>query len=290
MARGKDSAEIAVMELQVGVMDALILGVRPIILYRMTEKAKGELLMPKGRKNAVEKATSLKHSPFDEYQSSPYVLSDDKAPTYLAHLAAAFKKAISSAALDIPGASKAQIGRLLWVEGDRIPIWGVPRLFMSVVRQAGIQKTPDIRTRCIVPEWATRITIRYATPMLRPSVVATLLSAAGMTNGIGDWRPQLGSGTYGQFIIAREDDERYAKIVKTGGRSAQKAAMEKPVPYDEESAELLAWYQKEFKVRGYEKGKRDDEEGTVGSRRSAAGYREREGGLDSRSCDRRRTG
>jgi hypothetical protein len=72
-----------------------------------------------------------------------------------------------------------------------------------------------------------------------------LLAAAGLTIGVGDWRPEKGSGNYGQFEIVSKDDPRYARIVKTGGRQAQIDGFENPDGYDEETAELLSWFDDE---------------------------------------------
>ena len=251
MATKKDQTEISVMEVSQQKVDYCILGSTPIILNRMSEKAKNELLFPKGRKSSAEKARSLKHNPFQEFKDSPYRLSDENAPTLLAHLATAFKKAIAGTALDIPGATKAQISRLMWVEGEKIALYGIPKLFMSVTRSADMNKTPDIRTRAIVPEWACRLTVSFATPMLKETVVSNLLAAAGQIQGVGDWRPEKGSGTFGQFALVEEENKDFQRILKEGGRAAQIAAMEAGEPYDIDTEELLSWFVAEADTRGF---------------------------------------
>lgn len=226
-------------------------GARPLILNRMAEKARHELLLPKGRKSAADKAANLKHNPLEEFRSSPYTIADDDAPTMLAMPSSAFKGAMMQAALDLPGAKKAQIGRLVWVEGDMTPVYGIPELFMSVTRSADINRTPDIRTRAIVPEWAAIVTISFATPLLTKRSVVNLLAASGQLCGVGDWRPEKGKGTYGQFhLVDAEKDEAFKRIVASGGRAAQLAAMSDPAAYDQESEELLGWFDTELKVRG----------------------------------------
>lgn len=222
-----------------------ILGTSPLILNRMSEKAKHELLMPKGRKNAVERATTLKHVPVDEYRASAYTLKDTTQPTLLALLSTAFKGALRSAALDMPGTKKAQIGRLTYINGEYIGIFGVPKLFMSITRSADMNKTPDVRTRAIVPEWACEVRVTYVEPLIRQQAVVNLLASAGITIGVGDWRPEKGSGSYGQFQIVNPDNADYKRIVKTGGRKAQVAAMENPVCYDDETTELFSWFEHE---------------------------------------------
>lgn len=240
------SQEISdILKVSVGNFDCCILGTSPLILNRMSEKAKHELLMPKGRKNAVEKATSLKHVPVDEYRASAHTIKDSSAPTLLAVPSTAFKGSLRSAALDMPGAKKAQIGRLTYIEGEYVGVYGLPKLFMSIVRSADMNKTPDVRSRAIVPEWACRVRITFVQPLIRGQAVANLLAAAGITIGVGDWRPEKGAGSYGQFRIVNPDDPDYLRIVEIGGRDAQIEALENPVAYDDETTELLSWFEDE---------------------------------------------
>ena len=46
--------------------------------------------------------------------------------------------------------------------------------------------------------------------------------------------------------------------MKSGGREAQDAALLHPVPYDDESAEMLTWFEAEVKRRGREKDEEKD--------------------------------
>jgi hypothetical protein len=238
-----------ILTVSTGKLDCFIVGTSPIILNRMSQKAMHELLLPKGKKTAVEKATTLKHRPLDEYRASAYTLKDDDAPTLLAVLSTAFKGALRSAALDMPGAKKSQIGRLTYVEGEYVGIFGEPKLFMSVTRSADMNKTPDVRTRAIVPKWACHLTVTFVQPLIRNQAVANLLAAAGITIGVGDWRPEKGSGSYGQFKLVGHDDPEYRDIVKNGGRAAQVRALEHPTCYDDETTELLSWFQDEISRR-----------------------------------------
>lgn len=262
-------SEIYVKEVTQGVADFYIVGDSPIICNRMSEKAKHELLMPKGRKNAAEKASSLKHSPYDEYRESPYTSQDPRAETRLQLLATMFKCAMRTAALDMPGATKAQIGRLLYVEQERVSLFGVPRLIMSVTRCKDINRTPDVRTRMIVPHWACKITVRYVTPIIRPQSVANLLAAGGFTSGIGDWRVEKGSGAFGRYRLCQPDDPAYLQIVAAGGRLQQDAAIHTPVAYDDETDSLLSWYHQEFTRRGYTGGS-DTEAPRAAAKRNGA--------------------
>lgn len=238
-----DSEITDILKVRTGSIEFCIVGTSGFVCNRMSEKAKQELLMPKGRKNAVERATTLKHVPIDEYRASPYRLKE--GPTVLAQLATAFKGALRSAALDMPGAKKSQIGRLTWVEGEMVGIYGIPKLFMAIVRSADMNKTPDVRTRAIVPEWACQFRVTFVEPLIRAQAVANLMAASGLTIGVGDGRPEKGAMNYGQFRIADKDDPEFKRIVKEGGRKAQLAALESPTCYDDETTELLSWFDEE---------------------------------------------
>ena len=96
---GKKETAIDVLQVTHGKLDFCILGSMPLILNRMSEKVMRELLMPKGKKTAADKASSLKHDPVQEFLDSPYIDEDDSAPTYLQHLSSAFKNALKGAAL-----------------------------------------------------------------------------------------------------------------------------------------------------------------------------------------------
>lgn len=245
------NSEIVIMSSEMGQMDFCVLGTSPIILNRMSEKVRGELLAPKGRKTAADKAANLKHQPYEEFRASPYTLKDDSEPTLLALLPTAFKRSMMTAALDLPGAKKAQIGRLVQVDWDMQPLYGIPKIFMAVTRSADINRTPDIRTRAMVPQWACRLTVRFVKPIIREQSVANLLAAAGIQSGIGDWRQEKGSGSYGGFKLVSADDPQWNEIVRTGARAAQAEAMENPEPYDAETAELLGWFDVEARRRGF---------------------------------------
>lgn len=253
MARRQDDTSVVeIQELKTGSFTALIVGLTPIICNSMNAKAQMSLLLPQ-KKTAAEKASSLKHDPIAEYRRSPYRTNDPESPTLIYHPGVAWKKAIAQAAVDIPGAAKAQIGRLVWIEGRNRPLFGIPQMFMTYVRSADMNRTPDIRTRAIIPEWASEITVTYMKPNLTEKAVLNLLGAAGLINGMGDWRSQKG-GSHGQFRLCSENDPLYKRIVKTGGREAQEEALMNPTMYDLETEELFDTFLAEINRIG----RRDD--------------------------------
>lgn len=228
-----------------------LLGTSPLIIHRVGAKAQRELLMPKGKKTAADKASSLKHQPLEEYRECLYTTKPDGNPaTRLIFPGGAFHQAIAAAALDMPGMKKAQIGRLCGVKQVDVNIFGVPEIYLTVVRNSDMNRTPDIRSRPILPQWAAIVDLWSAHPLIRQSDVIKLFSAAGIYIGIGDNRQQKGAGSFGLWTIVDENDKQFAAVVKSGGRDAQDRAIAKPAPYDTQTADLLSWFEQEFKRRG----------------------------------------
>ena len=249
-AKTDEIEQVQIVELTRARIVYHIVGETPLLMNSMSVKAQRELLLPRGRKTAAEKQGSLKHDPLQEFRDSIY-RARKGSETVLALMNTQFKAALCTAALDVPGAKKAQIGRLTSIEGgERLALYGVPEVMCSVVRSADINKTPDIRTRAIVPKWACKVEVTYTTPVLNATVISSLFATAGYTMGVGDWRPQKGSGTFGRWRIVEPTDKEYLEIIKTGGAAAQQAALDDPESYDDETDELLSWYDVEVRRRG----------------------------------------
>ncbi|MGW8178293.1 MAG: hypothetical protein ACWGQW_05940, partial [bacterium] len=234
MAAKKEKSEnVEVVRVEEKELHFCVLGRDPGLLNNaMSEKTKQELLFPRGRKTAADKASTLKHNPLKEYRDSCYKSIHEDSSTRIQIRATSFKAAMASVALDIPGAAKAQIERLVYVRGDYINVYGIPQIHMAVVRNKDMNRTPDVRTRACIPEWACYLTISFTSPILKEKDVVQLLANAGFMRGVGDWRPEKGSGSYGQFELVSENNPDFQRIIKAGGREAQDAALLSPQPYD----------------------------------------------------------
>lgn len=242
-AKAKD-AEISIQEIRESSMEFCILGTSPLIMNRMSQKAWFELLAPQ-KKTRGDKENSLKHDPRKEFRDAPYRLADPKAPTLLALLPTMFKRAMGTASLDTPGATKSQMLRLLRVDWDRTPVFGIPKLFMAITRSADVARTPDVRTRAIMAEWACHVKVTFPASLIRESSVANLMGTAGRYCGVGDWRQEKGSGSFGAFMPVSADNPDFRRIVENGGREAQIKAMNNPQAYDDETSDMLAWFDAE---------------------------------------------
>jgi len=243
----KTETQIEIAAITMGRITCHLIGY-DIIMHRYSKKAREQLLFPKGRINSAEKAENLKHDPLGEYRECFYRNRDNTEPALFHLPTGMFSKALAAAALDIPGASKAQILRLASVTTRQINLFGVPQMFMAMTRSSDMAHTPDVRTRPVFPVAACKIEIEFVSSLLKQNQIVNLLAAAGIIVGIGDWRPQKG-GPHGKFRIVDADDPEYLRIVKQGGRAAQQAAYDKPVAYDYDTEELYSWFCEEVERR-----------------------------------------
>jgi hypothetical protein len=213
----------------------------PMIMHRFAFKAWQELLLPSQKKNAAAKAESLKHDPLNEYRECVYLNRSETEPTAIHYPAGAFSKALAAAALDLPGASKAQILRLVGVLSTQINIYGVPTLGMDMVRSSDMARTPDVRTRAYFPEWACTVEVSHIRSLIGPEQIVNLMDAAGKIVGIGDYRPQKG-GAFGRFEVVDASHPDFVRITTEQGRGPQEAALQSPEFFNEDSAELFGWF------------------------------------------------
>lgn len=235
---------IEIKKIEPDVVRCHILGASPMIMHRFAFKAWQELLLPSPKKNAAAKATDLKHDPLNEFRECVYRNRSDSEPTAVHYPAGAFSKALAAAALDLPGASKAQILRLVGVVSTQINVYGVPTLGMDMVRSSDMARTPDVRTRAYFSEWCCVIDISYIRSLIGRDQIINLLDAAGLIVGIGDYRPQKG-GAFGRFAVVSPDNADLLRITKQQGRKAQEAALNNPAFFNEDSAELFTWFNEE---------------------------------------------
>ena len=241
-------------EVGMGEVTVCVLGRSPLLLHCMGQKAKFELTTGSTPKSAQDRRMTLKHDVVREFRESIYRDHSDDGPTRIQGLSVWFKKGISSMATDLEsGSSKAQLGRCVFVVGERIPIYGRPAVDVRSVIIGGMGRSADMRTRAMLPQWATKITIQYMTPTLNEQQVMKLAVAAGIFRGVGEYRPERGSGTFGQYEFVDPKDPRYLAVLKQG-RKVQDALLGKSVFdegdfYEPEMYDIYEWWSEEVKRR-----------------------------------------
>jgi hypothetical protein len=244
----KKEETIEILQIEKVKVSLYILGTTPLLMNRMSKKTRETLLLPPlPMRNRAARAEKLKHEPIAEFNEAVYRCQADDAPTLIHVPNGAFKKAIAQAALDIPGATKAQIGRLVSVTDPTVHLFGKPYLHMCPVRPPG--QAPDIRTRAIFPQWACKVTFGFIRRLISERDVLNLVAAAGVITGVGDGRPEKGALDFGQWDVVSANDKDWNRIVKSQGRKVQVEAMNSPQAYDAEAEELLAWFSTELLKR-----------------------------------------
>jgi len=248
----KEKQEVVQLEsLEVSSLTVTLIGRSPFICNSMSLKVKKNLLCPPPKMNQVEKAVNIKHDPYQEYNDSVYRGPDD-GPTRIVFPCPAIKAAMATAALELPGIQKSSVKRLVWVEGTKFNVYGVPQLYMDVIRCADINRTPDVRTRAALTRWCADITVSFTKPQMTDKMVLGLISTSGVIVGIGDFRQEKGAGNNGQFYLpsSAEDTKVIAQIKKEGGTKQQDAALREPTFYDDQSEQLYHWMYAELERRG----------------------------------------
>lgn len=248
---GIDLMEIEIQSINTDVVIVPVVGTSPLLVHSMSRKARGELALP-APKGARKKSGAPKHVPISEFRECLYLSRRPESPTLLTFPTTAFKGAMLEAALRVGGSSKREIGQLVLVEGAEVHLYGVPKVHVGIVRNSDINKTPDVRTRAVLEQWGAEVRIRYIKPKLNEKAVLTLFAAAGLIMGVGDFRPEKGKGSFGQFRLAEPDDAEWAWLREHAGRKQQQDAYDDPQPFDEVAAEMLEWVDSELRRRGQE--------------------------------------
>jgi hypothetical protein len=253
-----------------------VIGRSPLLFHRKDDELLRELTLPalKAKKDVDRLVRDLKHNPLQEYRDSVYETGFSGNPTLLQFPAAAFHRAMASAAMDMPGMAKSEVGRRTWDHGvpldgvnhtpetlEMVNIYGKPYFRMDVVKNFGYPRVPDVRFKACLKEWCCTVEVHYIHPLLNEQTCVNVLSNAGMMIGIGDGRQERGILSLGQFFLVDTDHPEFRRIQKEGGRAVQEAAMNAAVPefYDVRSEKMFFWFDNELENRRQAGGTREIE-------------------------------
>lgn len=247
MAQGpakQKTVELSVARMQLGTARMRLIGTTPMFQNRMANKAMQTLLVG-GRKKSTAERLTIKHDPLSEFRNSAEILND--GPTALGLRVTAVKAAMCTAAIETEGVNRSSTQRLLFMPGDHCALYGVPQLRMDIVRSADPKHTPDVRTRAFIPHWCAEVEINFVLPQMSGMTVANLLWNAGILVGVGDFRQEKGKGAFGSFRVISDDvqDDEWDELVETQGRRAQMEALASPDYANQETADLMAFYDQE---------------------------------------------
>jgi len=196
--KSKNSKEITITELTFAQVEIKIIGKTPLIVHRFDEKSKKQMLDKQTKKELKGKEAK---DPQQQYLNSIYFFKDGRRTGFPAN---GFKAAMVRAGKQL-GMIMTDLRGQFWLLDDGenlIEINGTHRLREDVVRLNG--GTADIRFRAEYPVWEATVRIEYIPNLIGEDQLVSLLQLAGVSCGIGEWRPEkCNSGTYGTFTLKK---------------------------------------------------------------------------------------
>lgn len=184
------SDEIVLPDFDLRRVEAHVVGTAPLICHRWSEKAKKQML-----DKQMQRATKGREAkdPERDYRDSLYLHPDGG----YGFPAVAFKAAMVRAG-KYQGMVMTDLRGAFHVLGELVAIEGEPSMREDMVR---VSKTSDIRYRGQFVEWDATIPIQYNASVVSAEQLAALLTVAGFSVGVGEWRPEK-NGQYGTFRLA----------------------------------------------------------------------------------------
>ena len=196
-AKGQSIETIEIPKMEIEVVKFRVRGITPLIVSRFSEKAK-QMMLDKQMKKAG-KGREAKN-PVEQYENSLYKFADGKRTGFPA---VGFKAAMVRAGKQLGLVMTDLRGRfhVMADEGDLVEIKGTPHMREDMVRIGN--GVADVRFRGEYDAgWEAELTIQYFKNAISKEQLAQLLSVAGFSCGIGEWRPEKSnSGSYGLFEL-----------------------------------------------------------------------------------------
>lgn len=193
-----DAPTTVIQKINAETIQVPIVGTTPLIVHRFSEKAKRQMLdNMTGRKGPKENK-----NPEADYLAAFYELKDGRH----GFPAVGIKQAMVSATrLFGKEVSMVLVRQTVFVHGEPgvdnqplVAVVGEPIMREDVVTVG--RGGHDLRYRPMFPEWSADVQITYVKATFDRGSILTLLDAAGMGVGIGEWRPEK-NGDFGQFQI-----------------------------------------------------------------------------------------
>lgn len=208
MAGTPSNAAMGIPRIQATRVHVPIVGTTPLIVHAWSAKAKREMLA----KQQARKAPKELRDPQADYESSLY-----RTETGYGFPSLAFKSAIVSAARLFGRSVKmTELRQFVFISGvpsaDRsmllTPITGEPKMREDTVRIG--MGTTALAYRGEFLEWTAVLDLTFVATALDLNSVLSLVDAAGMGVGVGEWRPER-SGQNGTFAL---DETREVETIR----------------------------------------------------------------------------
>lgn len=181
-----------------------IIGTEPLIVHAWSQKVKQAMLDKQMKKPVASKEAK---DPQRDFEDSRYIADEG----WDGFTAVGFKASLVGACRQVEGLPMTLAKRLLFVQADGrstlhssglVRIHGEPRMRQDMVRlDTGVA---DIRFRAEYFPWKATLTIRFNAGVISAEQVTHLVILAGMSEGVGEWRPsspKSATGNYGLWEI-----------------------------------------------------------------------------------------
>lgn len=189
---------IEIPKVEIAMVKFRVRGITPLIVSRFSEKAKLMMLEKQMKKASAGKEAK---NPVEQYENSLYKFADGKRTGFPA---VGFKAAMVRGGKQLGLTMTDLRGRfhVMADEGDLVEIHGEPHMREDMVRLA--TGVADVRFRGEYNVgWEAELVIQYFKNAISAEQLAQLISIAGFSCGIGEWRPEKSnSGSYGLFELA----------------------------------------------------------------------------------------
>jgi len=204
MAKTTTAAQVAIDRIDSETIQTPIIGTTPLIVHRFSEKAKRKMLDDMQGKRSPKQPKD----PEADYEGAFYRLKGDSG---YGLPAVAFKQSMVGATrLFGKDVSMVLVRQTIFVHGEvgedgqpLVTVEGEPHMREDVVTVG--RGGTDLRYRPEFPEWRADVTITFVKSAFTRGSVLTLLDAAGLGVGVGEWRPEK-NGDFGQFKIDETRD------------------------------------------------------------------------------------
>jgi len=176
-----------------------IVGTAPLIVHQFSEKAKRQMRDKQAKKATTKRAT---REPDKEFEQAKYKMANGKD----GFPALAIKQAMVGSARFTEDAKMTVLRGVIFVKPDETETGLIEikskkcEMVEDVVRLSGIGKPADLRYRPYYYGWSMDLKIVYDADVVSIEQVMNLLSRAGLSQGLGEWRPER-NGQNGMFEI-----------------------------------------------------------------------------------------
>jgi hypothetical protein len=196
MATTKTTEAIVLQRIERQTVHIDIKGTSPLIVHSWSEKAKNEM---REKQTKGTKAKKELKDPAADFEQSMYRLEDGGH----GFPATAFKAATIGGARSFEGVTMTQLRPALFFQGEGPQ--QLVRLHCSdpIMREDMVRVgmgTADLRYRAQYDDWSATLVIIYNPRIITAESIVALVDAGGM-GGIGEWRPEKGTGTFGTYEV-----------------------------------------------------------------------------------------